>query len=655
MRHLSIYHALVLISFILFVGCEAVEPELNHRTNNFRSDPSTTVFIPSDDTIPTQTILGDLRTNPYTVAIMTQAWNTLYPNHAVIELNPTHLYVRFTAQNLAELDLLEETGEELYDYPLEYEVIQMGDYYPQTGYGSLGYIPQYYAVVPPDFLSPISGYEILGQLVIPPYFSYLTAEAFRITNNEYGDDGGPQATEICIPGCVNYPECLIDPSIGCGEMTGGGDEEPPCDQFHPDWPDCLEIDEGPSIPVFENFCGCQVYANQRKPGGCIKVWDVEHSMWEGVEDVKVIMKDAWFSEDETWTDEEGCWKINREYAGKASMRVKFKGSKGQVRSATTGLSALYEWTRPFKTKIGSFSGPRFNNIEVKFPLWNNQGGLSHILWGCATVNNALHDFHRHAGVEGIGVPPGGIDIWASRNGHLGYTLMNKKATIGPGLATLVLSASYITGPFLSIGLGVPVISHLPDAMIGIDFKNSDLLKQLSYHELAHAAHWSKSGANFWYDLVEAEIGAFFASGSPHGNPSSTNAGQIALVEGWAEHIAGTFAGHQYGIPNNAFLSSTDWNKYIEEVWNEDPGHIPIGLYNDLIDPSVVGTEAVVNRSGGGSANIEDKVEGFTNAHIYSLLGSSNKSPDDMIDDLIIDFLSQTNNTEQDVRNLLDEY
>lgn len=80
-----------------------------------------------------------------------------------------------------------------------------------------------------------------------------------------------------------------------------------------------------------NGCGCMVYNDARKPGGCVKVKDVEKSRFEGVRRVKIIMKDTWFTEDETWTDDLGCWKIDERYHGNAWMWIKFANSRGQIR------------------------------------------------------------------------------------------------------------------------------------------------------------------------------------------------------------------------------------------------------------------------------------------------------------------------------------
>lgn len=207
------------------------------------------------ESIPT--ILGAVRTNPYSVQVMTQAWNSLYPNNQFTSLTPTHLYVKFTPMNADELKLIVQTGEMLYDYPLENEIIQLGDYYPQPGRE----IPEFWAVVCPGFQSPIADYQIISQLIIPPYESILTKTAFDLTGNIWSTPDDPinvPDQNGCYPGGPGYPNCLqtLNRNYSDGQ-SGDGD---PCYQI-----------VGGSDDLVNNSCGCPVYSDIRKPGGCVNV------------------------------------------------------------------------------------------------------------------------------------------------------------------------------------------------------------------------------------------------------------------------------------------------------------------------------------------------------------------------------------------------
>lgn len=83
---------------------------------------------------------------------------------------------------------------------------------------------------------------------------------------------------------------------------------------------------------------------------------------------------------------------------------------------------------------------------------------------------------------------------------------------------------------------------------GVNFPNSDQLKSLAYHEIAHASHYSQVGSGYWVQLVIAELGASAVDvNQPHGNANSPGAGIMAICESWAEYIGGHHYVHRtYG-------------------------------------------------------------------------------------------------------------
>ena len=70
-------------------------------------------------------VLGDKLEDPYTVANMTKALNTLYPSRAgTSSLRATHLYVRFLPRDRSEYARLDSMGVVLYDHPLQIDLHQ---------------------------------------------------------------------------------------------------------------------------------------------------------------------------------------------------------------------------------------------------------------------------------------------------------------------------------------------------------------------------------------------------------------------------------------------------------------------------------------------------------------------------------------------------
>ena len=169
-----------------------------------------------------------------------------------------------------------------------------------------------------------------------------------------------------------------------------------------------------------------------------------------------------------------------------------------------------------------------------------------------------------------------------------------------------------------------------------------------YQEAVDTSHYTNISNGFRAKLMIDESHAYFAMG----DPNVSGAPLIALCESWAEHIGMTFADMTYpmiGQPSIGVLYITR----LEETWNEEPNHIPIGLYHDLIDS---GAEPISNNVfGTGSTVVNDNVSGFTNHQMFQCLNSSTTSINDFRTVLINNYLSSTTNSQTDVNNLFLSY
>ena len=79
-----------------------------------------------------------------------------------VTVSTTDLYVRFLPKDEAELQLLEDAGLKLTDHPLDYEIVEEGDWYhdPEVPDDMMTW---QYAVVPHDFDFPDIEYEIIDE------------------------------------------------------------------------------------------------------------------------------------------------------------------------------------------------------------------------------------------------------------------------------------------------------------------------------------------------------------------------------------------------------------------------------------------------------------------------------------------------------------
>jgi len=165
----------------------------------------------------TKTVLGNQRNNPFTTKKMAEAYCSLYGDTTLSEMPTTDIYVELKPHSNAELQAIEEAGFICFDYPLDYEVITMGDYYQELP--NEDDFPVLYSVIKPDIDIPIQDYTILENLYIDYSNPLLVGEAFRITGNTTDIDDLYGFTYDELGGDINIPYIINNPNLDCN---------PPC-------------------------------------------------------------------------------------------------------------------------------------------------------------------------------------------------------------------------------------------------------------------------------------------------------------------------------------------------------------------------------------------------------------------------------------------
>lgn len=101
-----------------------------------------------------QIVLGKQLADPYSLDAMSEAFNSLYETKAGrVELEATDYYVRFLPKNKEEYYALEDSGIELLDHPMDYEIVREGDYYHDPEIEA-GQITWQYAVIRKGMVYP---------------------------------------------------------------------------------------------------------------------------------------------------------------------------------------------------------------------------------------------------------------------------------------------------------------------------------------------------------------------------------------------------------------------------------------------------------------------------------------------------------------------
>ena len=145
-------------------------------------------------------ILGEQLEDPYSIINMKKAYASLRKSGDVpeIDITPTHKYLRFLPKNEIEWGLLKsDTTIHLYDYPLNFEVKNIGTYYHDASLPD-STITWQYCVLPIDYVLPIIHYEEIYDVFIPEenetkklkngndindFYIKLEAESVKLTGN----------------------------------------------------------------------------------------------------------------------------------------------------------------------------------------------------------------------------------------------------------------------------------------------------------------------------------------------------------------------------------------------------------------------------------------------------------------------------------------
>ena len=150
--------------------------------------------------------LGKKLENPYSVENMQKAWSNLKTSNTSgrisgneIEIITSHRYIKFIPKNEADLAIIKrDSSLVLYEYPLDYEIVEQGGFYRDPGVPSNQPTYRYCAITIDKKLPVGIEFEVLANLFIPDenkdgnpggrlvsseLIRELVDEALRITNN----------------------------------------------------------------------------------------------------------------------------------------------------------------------------------------------------------------------------------------------------------------------------------------------------------------------------------------------------------------------------------------------------------------------------------------------------------------------------------------
>lgn len=604
------------------------DDKLFHReqttTNSSNSTSSSSNPDPNNGDEPI--ILGQQLPNPYTVANMQAAVNILYGGNYPI--TASHLYVRFKPSSSEQLMTLDETEDlELQDYPIDYELIQDGDYYQDPTLGTEDF-HWLYTVVPVNYNFPQGiQHEILEQLYLPENNEILEdlaesivqgaqyqstiydaekhtvkIERLDVQVNDFLFDPDP-----CY--CPPTIECLPNPNCdggGGGGGSAGGGGNPPA----PTLPSGIYLEE-------------QTVCNQ--PTRILPLRQVN------------IVAKRWFKFWRGYTDDNGKFTVTKNFKNKVKVIVKTKNGNARV-SKVRGIR-LWQMLFPTRKRIGVFNGSELPSIRYVFtkPADGSASNKDLAYWASATTHNSIIEFREYTTEFNLTQPPSNLKVMVTNWGFMenaGAAPMWNKCNnnlIPASFATFFVANSN----FVLAGVTVltTILKNQMDVIIG--YKSTDYncvltssqLRSVVYHELGHAQHYSQAGCGFWTQYRNAIVTELSKLNQVDFHPYGTGNDQstapiLATGEMWGNHVEKWYSERHYGNGGTVAASffsrmqgltfsndvTSGLNANFWSIENFNPNRtqdvhrwIPQGIPYDLFD----------NRDDGGFPIATDNVNGFT--------------------------------------------
>lgn len=269
------------------------------------NEPNLTENTTSTDNKAVAIELGEKLENPYSVVNMKKALANLRKSRPEakmatddFEVTTTHLYVKFTPKNEAELDALKaDSTLVLYDYPLDYKIEVNGDYYRDPTIPADQPTPKYAAikvnkVLPKGYAKTSSNVKVMEnveQTILEEL--YIPDEDFDTDTN----NSGVAAKKINGKTVsVALVDALVDEAL---RITNNLDNTSP-----------------------QNKNAKIARQSKWRPAGRIRVWDDALNDYIGVEGAQVRAR-RWFTTHSGWVDSNGFYSCDGEFRRDANYSI----------------------------------------------------------------------------------------------------------------------------------------------------------------------------------------------------------------------------------------------------------------------------------------------------------------------------------------------
>ena len=509
-------------------------------------------------------VLGAKKENPFSVENMKIALDTLreivkqsdgsaFKVNDVdqIELETTDLYVRFLPADSAQFKTLkQDTSLILFDFPLDYNIKQNGDYYHDPSVSTK--YTWLYATVKPGYVPPAGiKYEIIKELFIPEHSEYYSEvlisdnAAMQSKKKAHQNSAEPIDTNIFNALCAisfkltgNEKELKTDSTI-IPPLKPAANSNSQIKKVRIENCTYYRIKIG---WTWVSWTACDPFYI---PNGSIKCSTPNGEV--GVKGVKVRMW-RWFQCDEARTNNNGDYvssqRFNSLWVGNnIDYQIHFHGVNGDnswsINVSIAGAACL--WSDYYGVGSCDASG-----MSYTFGTWSE-------FWGKCVQNNAIYDYINIARTDGISLPPRILDIATENNPDFTSSAPLFKNHVNMSL--LYAFPDYLVSQAISIQIGTNALLGwaLPDLILRYTKNINDYnrITSIAWHELTHASQLSSMiavrgfnwASDYWSQNVYQQAANTFKDydgdgekdGDSYGNKGDERWEIIALSEGWANY------------------------------------------------------------------------------------------------------------------------
>lgn len=490
-------------------------------------------------------IIGEKLRNPYSLEVMKQACDMLYPptrGEAPVSdtlIVPNVKYVRFLPTDSIEYRTLSASKLELFNYPLDYDILgDPSDYHDPNL--SPEQITWQYTVMPIDDPLPIVKSEVLELAYIPTSNNVdglYDMEAIENTAIKLGS-----GNNLTLLGKDRRPSVM--PIIGEG------------------------------VPYI----------------GKIQLCDSGNTNAKGVKGVKVRAR-HFFKIRTDFTDEQGRYFIDMEEFPNCTPRFELR------------FENKYGFKLGYNVEL--IMPQTFNMKDThSFTFKDSDSGKDYKAWVLGTINNAAYDWYKRCETEGMPTPPSDLYIWAMEMAGGAACPMLHHGTFNTSGLSLATLATFLFGPdfgfVTNVWLSILFNTIAPDVFVfGVDNASTNALYRLTCHELAHATHFQQLGeevldrAFWWADVINYEVacGVLNGGGSPYEHSSIDKNEKVGITEMWA-HAVGYIMLYEYsGDKMYAYpVADKYWFKPTV-VWNLYKAGLSLKDISDSMSDTIITLQA----------------------------------------------------------------